>query len=196
MIQLHYLGGSSEITPFGNETVRTRSSEEAAPDTSPGDSDTVPGTPVGDAAPPALGPSEDGENRLPNSLCIPSKLGRCRISASLFMLFPCSAIFLILGWLPPSLTQRGPSWTVVRINIQEQRWDPCGELLSLSLQGNCRAWSHGRIVLFFPLHCLCICQVWRPQRQLLSCAREIMWHVPGHVFLQFYDEFCSFWDFP
>lgn len=51
MIQLHYLGGSSEITPFGNETVRTRSSEEAAPDPSPGDSDAIPGTPVGNAAP-------------------------------------------------------------------------------------------------------------------------------------------------
>lgn len=72
MIQLHYLGGSSEITPFGNETVRTCGSEEAAWSPSPSHSDTSPGPPVGGAAlPPAPRLAEDGESHVPNSLRSP-----------------------------------------------------------------------------------------------------------------------------
>lgn len=90
MIQLHYLGGSSEITPFGNETVRTRSSEEAATGPSPSDSDVQPWDTRGRCSPPsALGLAVDGESRVPDSLRSlrsAPKLEGCRISACLFFM--------------------------------------------------------------------------------------------------------------
>lgn len=90
MIQLHYLGGSSEITPFGNETVRTRSSEEAATGPSPRDSDIQPWDTRGRCSPPsAPGLAVDGESRVPNSLRSlhsAPELEGCRISACLFVL--------------------------------------------------------------------------------------------------------------
>lgn len=85
MIQLHYLGGSSEITPFGNETVRTGSSEEAATGPSPSDSDVQPWDTRGCCSPPsAPGLAVDGESRVPDSLRSAPKLEGCRISACLF----------------------------------------------------------------------------------------------------------------
>jgi len=60
MIQLHYLGGSSEITPFGNETVRTHSSEEVAVGPSPCDSDTQPRDTRGCHSPPSCPGSSCG----------------------------------------------------------------------------------------------------------------------------------------
>ena len=160
-----------------------------------------PGTPVGATAlPPAPGPAVDGQSPVPNSLGSlhsTPKLERCGISASCYPVAQniavLEAMLLISGRLPPFLPQCGPSRTMVHVNWQGQRGGPGRESCSPCL---CRAWGDGRILLVFPLHCLCISQVWCPQRQLLSCARELTWHVPGHVFLQFYNEICSFWDFP
>lgn len=102
-----------------------------------------------------------------------------------------------LGWLLPSLPPRSLSQTIAQMNQEGKRTEPKqGQLLSMSLREHCRAWSGGRITLLFSLQCLAISQVCYPQRQLLYCAGELKWHMPGHVFLQFYNEFCSFWDSP
>lgn len=156
-----------------------------------------PGTPVGGAAlPPAWALAVDGESHVPNSLRSlhsAPKPERCRISACLFMLSSgtkhcCFASNASYFGTAPSLL--APRWSIPDRGSHElagiERRSMQTELLSMPLQDDCRAWSSSKIVLFFPLHCLCISQVWCPQRQLLSCARELMWHAPGHVFLQFY----------
>lgn len=63
MIQLHYLEGSSEITPFGNESGGTFGSEDGP---APSDQDTRPWDMV---AVPTPGEAVDGEIWVPSIPC-------------------------------------------------------------------------------------------------------------------------------
>lgn len=184
MIQLHYLGGSSEITPFGNETGRTCGSEKAATGPAPSDLDAQPWETV--AVQPSLhltpGVTVDGVIRLLSSLCslhsIP-KLETCRISACPFMRSSgtehwCYASSASCFGITPSLLVT--TWSIPGHGWIERRstWRVQG----LKWQQHCAV---------FPPHHLCMSQVWCLQRRPPSAVRELMWHAAGHVFLQFYE---------
>lgn len=142
MIQLHYLGGSSEITPFGNETVRTRSSEAAVTGPSPRDSDIQPWDTRGRCSPPsAPGLAVDGESHVPDSLRSAPKLEGCRISACLFVLssgtkhgwFASNAFYFRTAPSLLATTWSSPdhgSWELAGIARRSMQT----ELLSMSLQ--------------------------------------------------------------
>lgn len=122
MIQLHYLGGSSEITPLGNETGRTRGSEERGQAQHPVTRTPNPGTWWWCSPPsiPTPGEAVDGEIRVPSILyslhSIP-KQETWRISVCPFML--CSATE---HWWCPSSFRITPSLPVTAWSIPDHGW--------------------------------------------------------------------------